>query len=291
MPDILAIISKAIFEKDAQQGGRRLALGDTLPIDRYTSANRVLEALGGGARLFLATVRPPDERLWLVAILEGLTFRDGAWIAASPNRVPLTDISPLRATIRFESGKGMSQDKGALGMSLQTPRVLAAVDIEQLLAAVGVPAPDASPAALPPPPPPPPPLDVSPAALELLDTLAKAPGDEALRERAARRLMAEGAWGEAMKVLSTHARLNAHDPSGLPCLCRACLTPAPAEITAGGVAFDRDFVLGSRRVLFFWAPRELSADARALRNSVRGSLAARLAELDKRRKKQARPAF
>jgi hypothetical protein len=202
--------------------------------------------------------------------------------------VPLTDISPLRATIRFESGKGVSQDKGALGMSLQTPRVLAAADIEQLLAAAaGSPA-APSPAAAPPPP------DVSPAALAMLDALAKAPGDQALREKAARRLMTEGAWDEAMKVLAGQARLNAHDPphaGGLPCLCRACLAPAPAEITAGGVAFDRDFVIGDRRVLFFWAPRELSTDAGALRSSVRGSLAARLAVLDKRRKKQARPAF
>jgi hypothetical protein len=321
MPDILAIISKAVFEKDAQRGGRRLAVGDVLPMDRYLSANRVLEPLAGGARLFLATVRPPDERLWLVAVLEALSFRDGAWIAAAPNRVPITDISSLRASIRFESGKGMSQDKGALGMSLQTPRVLAAVDIEQLLAAAGA-SPAPTPAAAPPgfgaepgsagrspnddqgfgaepgsagrSPSDDPGPEISPAARALLEALAGAPADDALREKAARCLMAEGAWGEAMKVLDGQARLNAHDPpheGGLPCLCRACLAPAPAEVTVGGVTFDREFVIKGRRVLFFWAPRVLSEEARSLRSSVRGALAARLAVLDKRRKRQARPAF
>jgi hypothetical protein len=284
MPDILAIVSKAIFEKDVQQGGRRLGLGDVLPNDRYLSSNKALDPLAGGGRLFLVTVRPPDERLWLVAVLEGPTFRGRAWVAAAPNRVPMTDISALRPTIRFESGKGMSQDKGALGMSLQTPRALAAADVEQILAAVG---PGAAPAAAAAPPPP----DVSPAALALLEALGKAPGDEALRERAARRLLEEGAWDEAMKVLAKTARLNAHDPTGLPCLCRACLAPSPAEVDAGGVVFGRDFVIANHRALFFWAPRELFADARALRSSVRGSLTARLASLEKRRKKQERPAF
>jgi hypothetical protein len=133
--------------------------------------------------------------------------------------------------------------------------------------------------------------EVSAAARALLDALAKEPADEALRERAARALIAEGAWGEASRVFTGQARLNAHDPSRLPCLCRACVDASPAEAEMGGVRFFRDLVLKKRRVLFFWAPEALRAQAPALRNSVRASLAARLVVLDKRRKRQERPAF
>ncbi len=130
MPDMLAIISKAVFEKEA--AGR--APGEVLPLDRYRSASRFLGPLSGGGRLFLVTVRPPDEALWLVAVLEGLHFEEGEW-RGQPNRVPLTDITPLLPGIRFESGKGIRAAKGALGMSLQTPRVLAPGDVELLLQA------------------------------------------------------------------------------------------------------------------------------------------------------------
>ena len=283
MPAILAIVSKAVFEKDAQQGGERLGLGDTLPLDRYHSSNRALEPLGGGGRLFLVTVRPPDERLWLVAVLDGPAFRDGAWIAAAPNRVPLTDISALRGTLRFTSGKGISPDKGALGMSLQTPRVLADADVAQLLAAFGGGGAPVDPLEAR--------VDLTPAALELLAALAKSPRDEALRERAARRLMAEGALAEVTRVLTGTGHLNAHNPSGLPCLCKACLVPDVTEVTAGGVTFARDFVIKEGRALFFWAPQELFADANGLRNSVRGSLRTRLARLAKSRKRRVRTPF
>ncbi|OJT22923.1 hypothetical protein BO221_18660 [Archangium sp. Cb G35] len=128
MPDMLAIISKAVFEKEA--AGR--APGDVHPIDRYRSASKHLEPLRAGGRLFLFTVRPPSESLWLVAVLEGLRFEDGEW-RAPPNRVPITDVTALIPRIRFESGKGIQAAKGALGMSLQTPRALAAGDVALLL--------------------------------------------------------------------------------------------------------------------------------------------------------------
>jgi hypothetical protein len=131
MPDMLAIISKAVFEKEA--AGR--APGEVLPIERYRSASKHLEPLRSGGRLFLVTVRPPSEALWLVVVLEGLRFEDGEW-RASPNRVPITDVTALIPRIRFESGKGIQAAKGALGMSLQTPRALAAGDVALLLGAV-----------------------------------------------------------------------------------------------------------------------------------------------------------
>jgi hypothetical protein len=133
---------------------------------------------------------------------------------------------------------------------------------------------------------------VSAASQALLDALAKEPGDETLRERAARALLGEGAWARASELLAGHARLNAHDPGHLPCLCRACVEASPAEAEMGGVRFFRDLVLEKRRVLFFWAPEALHAEATPLRNSVRGSLVARLRVLERRRKKGLeRPAF
>ncbi|HEY3450233.1 MAG TPA: hypothetical protein VGK67_28015 [Myxococcales bacterium] len=66
MPDLLAIVSQAQFE-----GSSRAARpGDRLRLDRYTSSNKAPAPLADGGSLFLVTVRPPDEKLWLVAILE-----------------------------------------------------------------------------------------------------------------------------------------------------------------------------------------------------------------------------
>ncbi len=128
MPDMLAIISKAVFEKEAAG----LKPGDVLPLDRYRSASRHLDPLKSGGRLFLVTVRPPKEALWLVAVLEGLKFQGEEWHATA-NRVPITDITALIPKLRFESGKGITAAKGALGMSLQTPRILTGEDVSLLL--------------------------------------------------------------------------------------------------------------------------------------------------------------
>jgi serine/threonine protein kinase len=136
VPDILAIVSKAVFEKDARIAGKPLAIGDVWPVDRYNSTNKALASLKDGGRIFLVTVRPGDEALWLVGVVDQPRFDGTAWIAPNANAVPATNISALRKTIVFESGKGMSQEKGTLGMSLQTPRALTANDVAQLLALV-----------------------------------------------------------------------------------------------------------------------------------------------------------
>lgn len=136
MSDVLAIVSKAVFEKAA---GKSPVLGQRLGLDRYLSSNRGLAPLAAGGRLFLVTVRPPDEALWLVAVLENPRAEDGAWVA-SPCDTPLTDVSRLKAQLTFESGKGLPTAAGTLGMSLQTPRVLTAADSALLLAAIGAPA-------------------------------------------------------------------------------------------------------------------------------------------------------
>jgi hypothetical protein len=134
VPDLLAIVSKAVFERDA----RGVTLGDVWPVDRYVSTNKALAPLEAGGRIFLVTVRPPSEQLWLVAVLDEPRFDGTQWIAAA-NDTPATNITALRKTIVFESGKGMLQDRGTLGMSLQMPRVLAASDVAQILAAVANP--------------------------------------------------------------------------------------------------------------------------------------------------------
>ena len=139
VPDILAIVSKAIFERDARLDGRMLAAGDVWPVDRYNSSSKALQSLADGGRIFLVTVRPPNEQLWLVAVVAEPKFDGSAWIGR-PNKTAATNITGLRKSIQFESGKGMTQDKGTLGMSLQTPRALTAGDVTQILDAVKAPA-------------------------------------------------------------------------------------------------------------------------------------------------------
>jgi hypothetical protein len=120
MANLMAVISKAVFERDF----RGAAVGDVLELDRYTSNNKAFEVLEeDDSKLFLVTVRPPKEALWLVAILENLDFDDDAWVGA-PNRVKIRDISAIKSKIEFTSGTGIKAKKGALGMSLQTPRTL-----------------------------------------------------------------------------------------------------------------------------------------------------------------------
>ena len=138
MADILAIVSRAIFEKDARKNGKLLGLGDVWPLDRYNSSTKALERLkqAPSGRIFLVTVRP-DEELWLVGVIEKPSFSGTSWVSPKKNDHPITDVSRLRKTIRFESGKGMSQDKGTLGMSLQTPRALTQADVAQILAVAG----------------------------------------------------------------------------------------------------------------------------------------------------------
>ena len=288
MPDLIAIIAKGVFEQDARKDGKLLGPGDVLALDRYVSKNKALAPLAQGGRLVLVTVRPPNERLWLVAILESPAFASDMWRAPAANRVAITDITPLRKTIRLATGKGLSQDKGALGMSLQTPRALAPEDMEAILAAVAGPA-DALAkitASLP--------ESVSPATRELLAQIAKDPEDEGLRERAARRLFGEAAEAAAKAVLAPFKHLNQHeakvDPKkgDLPCLCKRCLRGTPAEVERLGLTFGRDFVCERGRILHFWAPVEVLANAGDAQTSVRMALRRRIKALEKARKQRAR---
>lgn len=127
MANLLAIVSKAQFEALAKSPKP----GDVLGLDRYTSANKALALLAEGGTLFLVTVRPPNEALWLVGALESPKHDGAAWRAA-PSRLPIRDISSLKSELRFSSGTGIQAKPGALGMSLQTPRQLTDADVSLL---------------------------------------------------------------------------------------------------------------------------------------------------------------
>src|SRR4051812_12220052 len=118
MPSVMAIVSKAVFDNEA----RGIGLGDVWPTDRYASQNKGLAALSAGGDLYLVTVRPP-ETLCLIAILRSPQHDETGWHAA-PNTARVTDIHAVRSQLTFAGGPLLPTKPGALGMSLQTPRVL-----------------------------------------------------------------------------------------------------------------------------------------------------------------------
>ncbi|HEY1551912.1 MAG TPA: TIGR02996 domain-containing protein [Kofleriaceae bacterium] len=120
-------MSKAMFEKAA----RGLELGDIWETDEYASRHKSLDVLADGGDMFLVTVRPP-ETLWLVATLRDPRATDRGWTANQPNAAPIRDIDALRNQLRFVTGAGITARAGALGMSLQTPRVLTDGDVALL---------------------------------------------------------------------------------------------------------------------------------------------------------------
>lgn len=127
---VLAVVSKAVFEKQARVDGELLATGDTWSTSVYTSANPALEPLREGGDLYLVTVRPGDV-LWLVGVLRAPKKKGAGW-AAEPSTTPIRDISSLVPKLRFATGKGLAAAPGKLGMSLQSPRSLAESDVALL---------------------------------------------------------------------------------------------------------------------------------------------------------------
>lgn len=301
MPSIMAIVSKAVFEKDARVNGKVAALGDTWQFDKYVSTNKALDPVRAGGSLVLVTVRPPDEQLWLVGVMESPAHDGAAWTTKSPNAVPVTNISHLRSKILFESGKGMSQDKGALGMSLQTPRALAAADMALLSGSVpgmskgatAAPADASAPPVAPAAPSAAVPASKVATTATLLAAHAANPADENLREQAFRAMCKDGEAEQASALLKGVSHLNVHEPGTLPCLCKTCWTSSGTEVTHGDIELCREFVFGQGRVLFFWAPKELTSEAtvKALRKSVKSSLLRRLEMLKIRKRRTVRPAF
>jgi hypothetical protein len=128
MSSVLAIVSKALFEKMVP---KNVALGTVVDTNQYVSSNKTFDALSEGGAIFLVTVRPPSEKLWLVGVLENPKKKGDAWVSRS-NEAPLTDITSAIKKLVFTSGTGIKAKKGALGMSLQTPRGLTDADVKLL---------------------------------------------------------------------------------------------------------------------------------------------------------------
>ena len=127
MASVLAIVSKALFEKM----GKDMKVGTVIDTDRYVTSNKTFDGIEDGDAIFLVTVRPPDEKLWLVGILANPKRKGTAWVAAA-NTAPIADVTTAIKKLKFESGTGIKAKKGALGMSLQTPRALTAADVTLL---------------------------------------------------------------------------------------------------------------------------------------------------------------
>ena len=109
--------------------------------------------------------------------------------------------------------------------------------------------------------------------------------DRAL-EAEARALFDAGDAGAGIALLAARAIMFAkHVQDGLPCLCRRCVKPALDRAEFGGIEFARDFVICEHRVLLYWMPAELLADAKRVRSSMRGRVKQRLHARRRRVKK------
>jgi hypothetical protein len=117
---------------------------------------------------------------------------------------------------------------------------------------------------------------------DALAALEGEPEDERLRERAARALSREGRHDDALRLLFEPAgrlrNLTAHTRSRapLPCLCKKCMAQAPAEVSADGGLFLREFAVSGSRVLLFWMPATLRGQVKAVVHEVRSALAGKL---------------
>jgi len=131
---VFAVVSKKVFETDARIKGKVLGLGQVWATSKYASTHAALKPLADGGHVFLVTVRPPDEALWLVAVLRDVKSVKDGW-ASTANTTAVTNITSLKSRIKFANGSGITAAKGKLGMSLQTPRALSDDDVTLLLAA------------------------------------------------------------------------------------------------------------------------------------------------------------
>ena len=106
-------------------------------------------------------------------------------------------------------------------------------------------------------------------------------------EREARALFAAGDPAGAIALLRNAAVLfAAHQDSDLPCLCAGCLEPELAGAEHDGIRYVREFTIASHRVLFFWMPEELAANAKQVRKSLRAELRR---QLDRRARQVDKP--
>lgn len=142
----MVIVRGNLFEQSTEPEERKL--GEVLTWTKYRSTQpRLKTTAARRENVFLVTVRYIDtqERLWLVAEYPSIEWddEDETFYATGPNELPITDITHLRSLLRFDNGKGLIQEPGLLGQSLQTPRFLTAHDVLLIRQAVA----DANPSA------------------------------------------------------------------------------------------------------------------------------------------------
>jgi hypothetical protein len=125
----------------------------------------------------------------------------------------------------------------------------------------------------------------SKTSAELLADLKASPGDDKLRESAARALLSEGDVEGSFKTLTERLiNVTAHAKgSPLPSLHRKAIKPAQTRVEADGESFVRDFVCAQGRVLFFWVPEALGARSDEIRDAVREKLDAKMKSYDSKR--------
>ena len=229
---VLAVVSKAVFEKEARVGGVLLGVGATFRTSVYTSANPALEALREGGDLYLVTVRPGDV-LWLVGILRAPRSKGGSW-RAEANATLIGDITTLIPKLRFASGKGLAAAPGKLGMSLQTPRALADGDVVLLEAAArGVGSSPKTPAEA------------------YASVLAETPAMHAAAEYARRAAEAEGREGSKLRLAARRAPWRALTRDDRRILAEVADEIADDEACPGVEVLDVvDLASGERRYLF-----------------------------------------
>lgn len=115
--------------------------------------------------------------------------------------------------------------------------------------------------------------------------LKTTPEQDARIESEARALFDRGEGEEAISRLRNRVIVfNRHQPTTLPCLCKACLVPELRRCEGLGVKYVRDFVVARHHALFYWMPEELQDAAKQVRSSMRAELRAAL-----KRPKRVRP--
>jgi 5-methylcytosine-specific restriction endonuclease McrA len=127
MFSMMAVVARPWFEAD---DGDKVE-GDVVDWKTYRADHLPLQRLRdfSSNRLYLVTVRPSTFAVWLVAVYEDVTRRDGAWTSARRNRTPIVDLTSVLDGLTFESGKGVRVSPSARPQALQAPRVLTPKDI------------------------------------------------------------------------------------------------------------------------------------------------------------------
>ena len=65
---------------------------------------------------------------------------------------------------------------------------------------------------------------------------------------------------------------NRHEVLPLPCLCVKCFRPELTEVEVAGLKYLRRQTTSGRKLLYYWMPAELQAEAKQLEHAVNARL-------------------